>query len=58
MYVYLVYSLYPPCPGKVARAAFEAGRSAVCIIDGEEKLAEKLAEVYKDFSELENSTEM
>ena len=39
--------------GKVARAAFEAGKSAVCIIDGEEKLAE----VYKDISELENSTD-
>ena len=44
-------SLYPPCVGKVACAAFEAGKSAVCIIDGEEKLVE----VYKDFFELENS---
>ena len=43
--------LYPPCLGKVRRAALEAGKSAVCII-------EKLAEVYKDLSELENSTDM
>ena len=46
-----LYSLYPPCLGRVACAVFEAGKNAECIIDGEEKLVE----VYKDFFELENS---
>ena len=34
----------------MARAAFEDGKSAVCIIDGED------AEVYKYISELETDT--
>ena len=34
--------------GKVALAALEAGRSTVCVVDGEEKL-----QVYKEVSDLE-----
>ena len=48
LFTLLLYSLYL---GKVALAALEAGRSTVCVVDGEEKLAQ----VYKEVSDLDNT---
>ena len=47
--VYVIVYLIPHL-GKVALAALEGGRSTVCVVDGEEKLAQ----VYKEVTDVED----